>query len=129
MFKVPESYRVKGGNLGSRASDGNNGAFTIPYPKHNISMRVIATDGIGWEHVSVSIRGKKRVPSWEEMCHVKTLFWDAENAVVQFHPAESEFVNMHQYCLHMWRPTDERLPVPDAILVGLKVVTIKGVTP
>ena len=115
--------------MGSRASDGNNGAFTIPYPKHNISMRVIASDGIGWEHASVSIRGKKRVPNWEEMCHVKELFWSPEDAVVQFHPAKEDYVNTHEYCLHLWRPTDEWLPVPDAILVGLRGTTIKGVTP
>jgi hypothetical protein len=73
---------------------------------------------MGWEHVSVS--KKTYTPTWDEMCYVKSLFWDEEDTVIQYHPAKSQYVNNHPYCLHLWRPTKERVPVPDPILVGIK---------
>jgi hypothetical protein len=54
------------------------------------------------------------------MCHVKALFWDPEDWVVQYHPAESEYVNNHPHTLHLWRPTAATLPTPPSILVGVK---------
>jgi hypothetical protein len=52
MFKVPNEYRVHEGELGSNDEIGNNGAFVVPY--QSFMLRVIASDGMGWEHVSVS---------------------------------------------------------------------------
>jgi hypothetical protein len=120
MFKVPEYYRLTKGKMASNKTFGNNGAFRIPYAKHNLTIQAIASDGLGWEHVSVTTPGRKRVPTWEEMCHVKQLFWDPEDVVVQYHPAKEDYVNMHKYCLHLWRQTDQPMQVPESILVGLK---------
>jgi hypothetical protein len=62
-----------------------------------------------WEHVSVSLQD--RCPTWDEMCKVKDLFWRPDETVLQFHPRESEYVNNHQYCLHLWKPkTEVQLP-------------------
>lgn len=83
-------------------------------------IRCICSDGMGWQHVSVSIEGDKRCPTWEIMCKIKDLFWEPEDWVCQFHPAHSEYVNNHQGCLHLWRPTGQNLPTPDAIMVGVK---------
>jgi hypothetical protein len=69
-----------------------------------------------WEHVSVSL--PDRCPTWEEMARVKALFWEAADCVVQFHPPESEYVNHHPFCLHLWRPIGEQIKTPPAILVG-----------
>lgn len=60
-----------------------------------------ASDGGGWEHVSVSTI--ERCPTWDEMCKVKSLFWDDDDLVVQYHPPASEYVNNHPYTLHLWR--------------------------
>lgn len=81
---------------------------------------IVASDGLGWEHVSVSVRDGKRVrtPVWDEMAHVKDVFWDDEDVVVQFHPRRSEYVNCHENVLHLWRPVGIELPTPDPILVG-----------
>jgi hypothetical protein len=79
--------------------------------------KVIASDGEGWEHVSVSFPG--RVPTWQEMCQAKDIFWNAEDRVVQYHPPESEYINDHPFVLHLWRPIDQDLPAPPMILVGL----------
>jgi hypothetical protein len=78
----------------------------------------IVSDGVGWEHVSVSKVNSADVPSWEDMCWVKRQFWGPEEAVIQIHPKESEYVNYHKGCLHMWRSTDKEQPLPPASTVG-----------
>ena len=112
MFHVPEKYRIKSGPNGSDRSYGNNGAFEIG------RLRIIASDGEGWEHVSISL--SDRVPRWNEMCKVKDLFWDEEDCAIQFHPPKSMYVNCHPNCLHLWRPIGIDLPVPPSFLVGPK---------
>jgi len=82
-------------------------------------VRCIASDGLGWKHVSVSIEGDPRPPRWGLMCSVKDLFWDDEDWVVQFHPAKSEYVNHHSGCLHLWQ-SEAQFPKPDSIMVGPK---------
>ena len=100
-FSVPEKFRIRSGRVGSDASFGNNGAFEVRL-RHNQTVYVIASDGAGWEHVSVSRRD--RCPTWDE----------------QYHPPRSEYVNNHPNCLHLWRPIGAALPMPDSILVGVK---------
>jgi len=116
-FKVPNEHRVITGPMGSDKSYGCNGLFMIP--KGKINFRVIASDGAGWEHVSVSLN-KKRSPTWDEMCFIKDMFWDKEDTVIQYHPSEENYVNHHPYCLHLWRPIDYKIPIPDSILIGPK---------
>ena len=123
-FKVPEIFRLRHGDMGSCAEvHGNNGVFILPPFKVGsmLSLRVIATDGMGWEHVSVSLPGKKpRCPTWDEMCHIKSIFWDDEDCVMQLHPPRSQWVNNHNTCLHLWRPTDAVIPQPPGFLVGIQ---------
>lgn len=119
MFRVPEIYRLKDhAILGSDSSAGNNGFFVFTDFKSNKEVRCMASDGEGWEHVSVSMQS--RIPSWEIMCRVKELFWDKEDCVIQYHPPESQYVNNHPNCLHLWRKIGYEFPVPDSILVGIK---------
>lgn len=104
---------------------GNNGTFRIPEGRGTRVLVVIASDGLGWEHVSVHAvslsrkAGRKTAtPNWDEMCVVKDLFWDPEDWCVQYHPAHSEYVTCHPHVLHIWRPVDGVLPVPEHTLVG-----------
>lgn len=122
-FHVPEKFRVLTGPLASNTSYGNNGGFQIPASigHKRASMFAIASDGEGWEHVSISTT--HRPPTWGEMCFVKALFWDDEDCVIQFHPPRSDYVNNHPHCLHLWRPTEQQIPRPPSILVGIKVPT------
>lgn len=126
-FRTPEQYRVVHGPMATpRGLAG--GCFLIPTFLHGGGMlRVIAHDGrddtgrmpahlLGWEHVSVSLQC--RCPVWEEMCAVKAAFWEPEDAVLQIHPPESDYVNAHQFCLHLWRPVDGVVALPPSILVG-----------
>jgi len=98
--------------------DGKNGAFKVYVGGR--SFFVIASHGGGWDHVSVTPCNRKRqtCPTWDEMCAIKDMFFEPEEAVVQYHPAKSQYVNNHPYCLHLWRPNDgTALPVPPPIFV------------
>jgi len=113
-----EKWRVMFGP-GSTVPGEDFGWFLIPGPC-GIDLKVIissgdAESGVDWEHVSVST--KKRCPNWQEMCFVKELFWDAEDAVMQLHPPRSQWINNHPYCLHMWRPTKAEIPMPPLVAV------------
>lgn len=79
----------------------------------------------GWEHVSVAPRQRKIIPSWEDMCLLKDMFFDDCECVVQYHPSKSECVNNLSNCLHLWRPIFEHLPTPPSIMVGLKGVELE----
>jgi hypothetical protein len=126
-MKVPEQYRLKKHEaLGTDSSAGNNGFFIIPhYRINNYEIRCYATSGLGWEHVSITIapKGKDatRCPTWEEMCWAKDRFWNEDEVVVQYHPAKKDHVSMHHFCLHLWRPTEQVLPVPDPLMVGINL--------
>ena len=111
---MPNAYRRRGGVWGSTDEIGNNGALTIPF--ESFILHVIARDGQGWEHVSVSL--SHRTPNWREMCFIKVLFWDKEDVVIQYHPKKSEYVNRHEHCLHLWRPVEVEVPTPPKELVG-----------
>ena len=95
-----------------RRGDSGNGAFKVYI--NGRSFFCIASNGGGWEHVSVSPCNRKRAtpPTWAEMCEIKYMFFEDEEAVVQFHPPRSEYVNIHPYCLHLWRPTSQEMPRP-----------------
>ena len=69
----------------------------------------------GWEHVSVSI--EDLCPSWDDMCFVKSLFWEPEETVLQFHPAKSDYVNIHEFCLHLWKQVGAQVELPPTHLV------------
>jgi hypothetical protein len=110
-----------------------SGMFIIPGPAAT-PLEIIVDDGTvsGWEHVSVCAfeaesfkrllrRGEQpqpRTPTWAEMCHVKNLFWSAEDCVVQFHPPQSDYVNRHPHVLHLWRWRGGEFPRPPSRLVG-----------
>jgi hypothetical protein len=98
-MKLPEKYRVRILML-----DPLLYPYLVPYKKFH--LKVIASfEPNGWNHVSVSL--EHRNPSWNEMCFVKDLFFDEEELCLQFHPAKSEYVNLHNHCLHIWQPPKE----------------------
>lgn len=76
---------------------------------------VIWSFGGGWDHVSVSYAN--RCPTWDEMCKVKEVFFRDDECCVEYHPARKDYVNIHPYCLHIWRPQNEAIPTPPIIFV------------
>ena len=81
---------------------------------------VIWSFGGGWEHVSVCPYKKRIVPSWDDMCAIKDIFWNDDECVLQYHPPKSEYVSNVENCLHLWRPISVSMPVPPSIMVGIK---------
>lgn len=120
-FHVPNKFRIRSGPAATTDEIGNNGMFEVKL-RLNQRVLIVASDGMGWEHVSVSRRD--RCPTWDEMCQVKSLFWDASDCVVQFHPPQSEYVNNHPNCLHLWRQAGGDFQLPPSILVGCKGVQL-----
>jgi len=116
MFKLPEKLRVSMGDM--RFEEGKNGYFQLT--RLQGTLNIVASDGLGWEHVSVS--HPARIPTWAEMCKIKSLFWDEEDLVVQFHPPKSQYVNCHPRTLHLWRyyGTNDFCKVPSTYLIGPK---------
>lgn len=116
-FDVLEKYRLTKSSYNTKSGD-TFGVFYIPYQSYE--LKVIATDGKGieprWEHVSVSL--PNRCPNWQEMSYIKSLFWGKEETVIQFHPPESQYVNQHPFCLHLWKQLGFEQPLPPKIFVG-----------
>lgn len=78
------------------------GVGYINLPSGTRASVVVGANEEGWEHVSIELFAR-RLPTWEEMCYIKDVFWDEEEEVVQIHPRKSHYVNMVE-ALHLWRP-------------------------
>jgi len=91
------------------------GCFLVQSPIDRAEMKVIATTGQDWDHVSVS--RTNRTPNWPEMCHIKSLFFTEEETVMQLHVPAADHINCHPYCLHLWRPTKVEIPQPPQAFV------------
>jgi len=107
-----EKHRIKTG-LYKSPPNVNYGLFEIPTKKG--LLRIIICDSDGWDHVSVSLQN--RIPTWQEMCFVKYLFFDPEECVIQYHPPESKYINDTATVLHMWRPHNTEIPMPPIWMV------------
>ena len=92
-----------------------NGAFIFRTPIDGKTLRVIASNGDGWDHVSVSLTS--RAPRWEEMEFIKRKFFHDYETAMQLHVPPSEHVNNHPHCLHLWRPHNSEIPRPPKIMV------------
>ena len=101
------------GFLGDEA----NGAFIIDRYNNGEFYLVIASNGQGWEHVSVTIHKKnggsvKKCPSYQEMMMIKEKLFSEEDVVFQLHPREEDYISTHPYCLHLWKPNNCNMVVP-----------------
>lgn len=99
--------------------DEHNGAFMIKIKGEG--FYIIASDGGGWDHVSISPVKAHKTPSWTIMCLVKDLFFNEDEAVMQLHVAKKDWVNLHENCLHLWKPQKQSIPLPPSIMVGPKI--------
>lgn len=93
----------------------DGGRYIIPSPIDRQPLLVIASDGLGWDHISIS--RKNRVPNWYEMDFVKRLFFEDAEVAFQIHPPVKDHVNIHPNCLHLWRPQTVTIPLPGEDLI------------
>lgn len=76
----------------------------IKLPDCKTCSVVWSDDEMGWEHVSVSPKHKFSIPTWDDMCVLKDIFFNDEEEVYQIHPPKSQYVNLKDNCLHLWKP-------------------------
>lgn len=96
--------------------DDTCGLFIIRDIKLKNALKVIASSGEGWDHVSVSL--PHRCPTWDEMEHVKRLFFRDDETAMQLHVPPTDHINVHPFCLHLWRPQGVEIPRPPGWMVG-----------
>lgn len=100
-----------------------NGLFILPSPTDGEPLRIIASSGGGWEHLSVS-RETNRCPNWPEMEWVKRQFFEEHECAMQLHPPQADYINgawpggASQYTLHIWRPLNVDIPRPPQWMIG-----------
>lgn len=58
-------------------------------------------DGAWWIHLSIS--RAKRLPSWEDLVDAKESLLGTDCEAIQVIPKRSEYVNLHPFCLHLWK--------------------------
>ncbi len=105
-----EAQRVP---LMGRMGNEDVGCFTMTYK--GAFLRIIACAAEGWDHVSVSL--EDRTPTWDEMDHVKRMFFKDRETAYQLHVPVSEHINCHPNCLHIWRKHNFKMPLPPRIMV------------
>ena len=118
-LRLLDRYRMTGPDVIAHwgwAGDETCGMFALPSPIDQKPLLVVASGELGWEHVSVS--RVTRCPNWLEMDFIKNQFFGPEETVMQLHPPRSQWVSDHPYCLHLWRPTDQQIPLPPKWMVG-----------
>ncbi len=57
----------------------------------------------------LSIAHPRRLPTWEEVRDARYTFTPKERTMVMVLPRPEQYVNMHQYCFHLWE-TRDRIP-------------------
>lgn len=92
---------------------GDGGAFVFNGPDR--PLRIIASWGGGWDHVSVSTNGK--TPTWGEMEAVKRLCFHDHEAAMQLHVPVSDHISIKHNCLHIWRPQSGEILLPPKWMV------------
>lgn len=86
------------------------GAFQIKIK--SVTLNVIASANYGWDHVSISVLGEERTPTWTEMDAIKRKFFEDTETAMQLHPPIEDHISIHPYTLHLWRPHDVAIPMP-----------------
>lgn len=113
-----DQYRLKDDERRIYGVNGDSGGGCFKVFVNGRSFFCIASTGGGWDHVSIHPKNQRRCPSWDEMCTIKDMFFAPEEAVVQYHPPKSKYVNNHPYVLHLWRPnTGAEIPMPPVAFV------------
>ena len=113
MRSLDEIKKYRGLIVKQTAADGGSGYIYIGVWKGTI----IWSNGVGWDHVSVCPNNKRVTPTWDDMCSLKDIFFEDQEAVIQIHPQKSEYVNNMPNCLHLWRYQGD-FPLPPAWMVG-----------
>jgi hypothetical protein len=64
-------------------------------------------DHVGW-HLSISTR--YRLPTWDEIKAARYEFVPNEATMAMLLPPMEEYINVHDYCLHLYEVTGDAIP-------------------
>ena len=117
-------HRVREGLFRTGDDAGFNGLFVFAVAGEARLVKAVASDGLGWRHVSVSFQGSAKPPSWAVMDAVCRLFYEPDEWVVQFHAPPARNVNNYPGTLHLWSCVGREFPVPDPKQVGVPGVEL-----
>lgn len=70
-----------------------------------MGCNLVITKDAGLYHLSIS--RKDRLPSYDELKSARYQFLPEVPYMVQIFPPESDFVNVHEFCLHLWQPSSD----------------------
>jgi hypothetical protein len=68
-----------------------------------------------WYHVSFS--REHTLPSYTDLKLVRDHWFGADQWVIQIFPPQSQYVNISEFCLHLWHCLDE-FPMPNFNVMG-----------
>ena len=114
-----DGYRLKGADiveLYGSTGDGGNGVFELRSSFDGAPLLVVASNGDGWDHVSVSCG--RRLPTYQDMQDVFRLFFRDDETAMQLHVPPNEHINCHPNCLHLWRPQLQAIPKPGTYMIA-----------
>lgn len=103
-IKLPPGWHVIQEGLDGRAWRNNKKRLTV------IASTAFEQDKREWLHISVV--HDSRIPSYQDLCYVKRHFAGPERKCIQLFVPESEHVNIHPRCLHLFSCLDEDI-LPD----------------
>lgn len=92
--------------------DHTAGAFMVPHRRTGTTLKVIASSGEGWDHISIST--PNRTPNWTEMQFIYRLFFAPDETVWEYHVPLDKHINKHPFTLHLWRKHNFDMPLPPA---------------
>lgn len=114
-LRVLEQYRLPGHFPHGGPGDSHGGVFVLTSKSTGRELRIIASNGDGWDHVSVSL--ENRCPNWQEMEQVKRTFFKDDEIAMQLHLPPSQHISIHPFVLHIWRPHHMEVPTPPVDMV------------
>lgn len=123
MKDIKEIKQTAGLIIKNEKSNGFGGTYCIFEYKNGRAklkqqLHFIFSWACGFEHLSVST--PTRIPTWDEMCIMKDIFWRDDEECMQLHPKKENYIDNMKYCLHIWRPINQAIPMPPNIMVGLR---------
>lgn len=123
MENIEEIKQTSGLIIKKEKSNGFGGTYCIFEYKNGTAklkqqLHFIFSWACGFEHLSVST--PTRTPTWDEMCIMKDVFWRDDEECMQLHPKKENYIDNMKYCLHIWRPINQEIPMPPNIMVGLR---------
>lgn len=75
----------------------------VVYTGKFMGCNIIISKDAGLYHLSIS--RKDRLPSYDELKSARYQFLPEVPYMVQIFPPEKDFVNVHEFCLHLWQPS------------------------